>query len=126
MARTIKLFMTRGDTRAFPLIAKRQDNSIIDLTGAVVWFTAKRSPTDSDADAIFQLSSAGAGITIDDAEAGLMTATVDPADTSALSATVHTLVYGVQVVEADDTVTTTQSGPLIVSPDVTISTSLLS
>jgi hypothetical protein len=125
MTRTIKISMSRGDTRTIPIIAKYPDtDTVINLTDATVWFTAKRSPADTDADAIFQLNSAGLGITIDDEENGLATATIDPADTSDLSATLYTLVYGVQVVESDGTVITTQSGPLIVSPDVTVSTSL--
>lgn len=103
----------RGDTAKFTGTAKRTDKTIADLTGATVRFTAKRKLTDADGDAVIAKTA-----TVLDAEAGVFRVTIDPGDTSSLSAC--TLSYDVQITEADGTVTTTQKGTLAIVLDATI------
>lgn len=109
-----------GDTVLFDLAITR-DGLPVDLTGATLWFTAKRSPADVDADAVFQKST-GSGISVSDAAGGLARVTVAPTDTSTLSNTDQTLECDVQLKEADGTVTTVARGQLILIPQITRAT----
>ena len=48
------LNIVRGDTEDITVTMKDNDGNALDLTGATVWFTAKRHLNDSDAQAIIQ------------------------------------------------------------------------
>lgn len=54
------------------------------ITGWLIWFTAKRRVSDLDAAAVIQHSTITSGVTITNALSGLFTVTLAPADTSGL------------------------------------------
>lgn len=118
MPRWIDIDMTRGDTPTFLL-----DFSTT-LAGAKIWFTAKHSFTDGDGAAVIALSSAGSGITIIDAgppgqaririPAGATSTLVTPNPPVPLR-----LVYDIQLLESDGTITTVQQGNLNIRGDIT-------
>jgi len=116
----VDLELPRGDTGRWNLAFS------VNLTGAKIWFTAKRAYTDADNAAVISLSTTTTGITITDAPNGAATLVIPPSATSALVTppppTPLTLVYDVQVKESDGTVTTVQWGKLNIRGDVTFST----
>jgi hypothetical protein len=110
----------RGDTRTLSIAVKRQSQAV-NLAGASLTFTAKRSVADADDAAIIQ-KSVGLGITVDDEPGGLATLTILPEDTSGITTVPLTLQYDLQLTEADETVTTVARGQLTILDDVTRST----
>lgn len=54
------------------------------ITGWLIWFTAKRRVSDLDAAAVIQHSTASGGVAITNAVGGLGTVTLSPADTASL------------------------------------------
>lgn len=54
------------------------------ITGWLIWFTAKRRVSDLDAAAVIQHSTATGGVTITNAPGGLGTVTLSPADSTGL------------------------------------------
>jgi len=109
--------MFRGDSLRFAVTVTRE-GAPVDLTGGKMWMTAKRSPADADALAVFQVSSPADGIVITHADAGLAEITIPPAATNSLTA-VTRLVYDIQLLEAVGLVTTLETGYLTVNVDVT-------
>lgn len=114
--------MTRGDTPLWTLTATQQDGvTPFDLAGYTIRMTAKRTYADTDADAVFQLSTDTGEIIITDAAAG--TATIRPlrSSTSGLTADA-VLVWDVQIAldGAPDVTYTIATGTLRVAQDVTI------
>lgn len=107
----------RGDTNVYNIVVLRQDTPI-DLTGAKVWFSAKRQRTDLDADAIILLDSAGGGINIYDPLHGKLQVIVPPSDTEDLDEE-EVLYYDVQLKEANGIITTIASGKITITLDVT-------
>ena len=99
--RTIKKTITRGDTNEIQFEALDSAGNAIPLTGANIWLFIKETD----------------GITVDNATAGIGTATIQPADTASLPSYAHYLVYDIQVRTPAGKVTTTQGGPLWVVPD---------
>lgn len=77
------LEMVQTSTKVYTIPVKRKDGTPFDLTGSTIYFTAKESPDDLDANAVFQKSTAG-GIVITDAPNGIAQVTIDPADTTSL------------------------------------------
>ena len=125
MTTTINVAITRGTTDAISFTAARYDGSIIDLnTAAEIWLTVKRSPSDADADAIFQKKKTTAGdfVLHSDPTTGLGDALLVPADTTGLTNTRTNLVYDIKVKESDGSIHAAQCGTLIVLPDVTTTT----
>jgi hypothetical protein len=114
------LEIVRGDTVAITITVTLAGVAV-DLTGASVWFTAKRHLTDADASAVFQLT-VGAGIVLTNAAGGVATATILPAHTSGLTGESTRLHFDVQVKPAAGTVHTVARGALVVRADVTVST----
>lgn len=114
------LEMTRGDTRRWLLTFS------VDLTGAKIWFTAKRALSDADGAALIALSSGTSAITITDAAAGQCTLVIPPAATAGVATPSPSqplsLVYDIQIRESDGTITTVQRGNLRIKADVTQST----
>lgn len=121
MGKSIDLEMFRGDTKTFDVFATKPDPTIgtptpIDLTAAKIWFTAKRTPTDADLNAVVALVSTGSGITVVSAAAGQMRIAVPGASTNGLPDDPISLLYAVKVREASGVLTTVQSGALLVRP----------
>jgi hypothetical protein len=116
----IDLELDRGDTGRYNM------SFSVNLTGAKVWFTAKRYMTDADGAALIALSTTTSGITITDGPAGQASLVIPPAATAALTTpnppTPLALWYDIQVKESDGTVTTVQKGRLLITGDVTQST----
>lgn len=120
MATKTKLEMFRGDTFKWDL-AVTQGGSPVDITGWVLWMTAKLDPLTPDASAQFKKQSPSTGITITSAVGGLARITVDPADTTSLTDTT-TLFFDVQGKESGGAIHTLASGTLKVLVDVTVAT----
>jgi hypothetical protein len=109
------LSMTRGDTQTFTLTLVDGSGDPLDLTDVALTFTAKRRYSDSDDDAVIR-KTVDDGIVVDeDPTTGLATVTIDPPDTSSLTA--RSLVWDIQVDDGD--VRTPLSGRLAIQPDVT-------
>ena len=113
----VDLELPRGDTGRWLLTFN------VNLTGAKVWFTAKRAFTDADSAAVIALSTTTGGVTILDAALGTARLVIPSSATSALTTpgppSPLTLVYDIQIREADGTITTVQQGRLNIRGDVT-------
>lgn len=113
------LTVKRGDTIDLEVTVAR-GGSPVDLSGADLWFTAKRKLKDLDIAAVAQ-KTLGDGIAVTDAPAGELLVTLAPDDTDDL--TKETVLYcDVQMVEASGRVTTVASGTLTVQLDATVAT----
>jgi len=111
---SFKFSMLRGDDRDFEIPTTRS-GSPVDLTGASVRAHFK---SDLGGSPVLQ-KSLGSGIEIDgDAADGVVVLSIDPADTSALTAAT-TLYFDVELTEAYGRVTTVAEGVLLVRLDVT-------
>jgi len=75
--------MIAGDSLIFDNTLSDND-APVDLTGADIWFTAKRNKWDTDEQAIFQASTGNGQITITDAPAGAFTINVPATSTADL------------------------------------------
>jgi hypothetical protein len=114
--------MYRGDTPEWALAVVDANGDPFSLTGWTVRMTAKRNPADSDAEAVFRLSTdpAEPGITVTNAAGGL--ATVQPLRTSTNTLTADTtVVWDVQVAKdgSPDLTFTVDSGTLLIRRDIT-------
>ena len=111
----VSLQMDRGDDRAF-VLSLVEDGAALDLTGADVRITAKRSRGDSDDDAIL-VATVGDGITVDaDPTSGVATWSIAADDTSTLEGLVR-LPFDVQVTRGGSTRTVLR-GRLTIDPDI--------
>lgn len=119
------LRMTRGDDKAFAFVLTTASGDPLDLTGASVYMTAKEAYSDTDDGATFQKTNLD-GITVLNAANGLIRVDLVPTDTEDLDDRRVRLYYDIQVRDADDKVTTVQSGRLVVYPDVTLTTTEVS
>lgn len=115
-----QLTIRRGDTHTITIAALTAAGAAYPWAGTTVRFTAKRSITDSDDDAVItKTSAADGGITLGADGAG--TISILPADTEDLSARVHRFVCDLQVaVNATTVYTLTSRYDLVVEPDVTV------
>lgn len=114
----MKLEMYRGDSAIWNLECKQSDGTALDITSVDLYFTAKSSTRQSDADATFQKTTAiSGGITITDGAAGLCTVELSPSDTNGIYAPA-TLVWDLQLVTSGNKVFTLAQGTLLVKPDV--------
>jgi hypothetical protein len=110
--------MYRGDTATFDLIARNNINAT--LAGCKLYFTAKRSTSETDQHAVFRKTSTPAnGITIVDPVAGTITVEIAPADTASLGDGTTTLVWDFQIIDGQSKVSTPLKGTLQVEADVT-------
>ena len=108
--------MWRGDTEIFDA-AITVSGVATNITGCSLKFTAKRSLSDTDANAVFQLDKP-TEILITNGPAGLCEINVASLDTSALL--VPTLCYcDLQLVDTFGNVSTTATGTLMIKVDVT-------
>jgi hypothetical protein len=97
----------------------------VDLSGSVkIWFTAKRAHTDPDASAVIRLGTTNTGLSGVNVEnppnEGRARVTIPPASTTGLEAGTVFLIYDVQLLELDGTVTTVSNGRLALLDHITI------
>lgn len=109
--------MWRGDTEVFDA-AITVGGSPVNITGCSLTFTAKRSLQDSDADAVFQITTTGGGIVITNGPGGLCEITIASADTSAETQAIRCY-CDLQCVDTLGNVSTTATGTLTIKIDVT-------
>ncbi len=102
------LFFSRGDTFTFSCLAQDYQQNIIDLTGATIACTVKRTAGGAS------LFTGTPSATI--AAAGTFTVTFAPAATSDLPSYSQVLPYDVQVTKSGN-VTSVQSGQIYLSPE---------
>lgn len=116
--------MFRATTQRFHLTAEDDSGVAVDLTGGKLWFTAKKSPTDLDAAAVFVLTSdVSGGVLILDAEAGLAVATAQPSNTTALAIGKLTqLFYEWKFRNAANEPSVLETGTILVRPNLTQAT----
>lgn len=114
------LAATRGDNETYQLTILDAAGAAMDITSVLeIWFTAKSSLDDADADAVIAKTKTGGGITIIDGPTGRADVALLPADTAGLAARRLELHWDCQVKAASGAITTVDSGTLVVSPDVT-------
>lgn len=118
---SIALAMIRGDNRTFTVTISGLSAS--GLTGATLYFTAKRDIQDADSIAVFKKNSTtGQGITItqngDLVNPGIASVAVLPADTTGLPAYTTVLQWDCVMVDSGGVHTTVAIGSLSVTPDV--------
>lgn len=110
----------RGDTVVYDGVAT-VGGSAVNLTGCTLRMTAKNRRQDTDAQAVFVLSSPSDGIAIVSAAAGTFTVTLVPADTLAMPAA-RNLEFDLQITDATGQVFTADSGILPIALDASITT----
>lgn len=111
--------MRRGDTPLW-LITVTQSGTPFNLTGYTIRMTAKYAVNDSDADALFQLSTTTGEIVITDAAGGLAQARPLRSSTSALTED-KTVYWDIQISKngSPDVTFTVDSGELLITRDIT-------
>lgn len=111
----------RGDTAFFDFTVLT--NGIAqNITGWLIWFTAKRRVGDTDLQAVLQKSTALGGVTITNAGGGVGFVTISPADTAGLAAERQPLFADLQGKDGGGNIFTLQKGKLVIRPDATVST----
>jgi hypothetical protein len=113
----------RGDTLILPIWeARDQRGTLIDLTNATIWFTAKTDLSLADtAPGVIQHSTGLGGIVIIDPVLGTYRVTVAPSETSHLTDDT-TFIFDVQVRTLTPVTATVKRGTLTVVRDVTRTT----
>lgn len=115
---TENISIIRGDTNRFEIsVTSDLDGSVVDLTGASVWFTLKKSRDDTDENKIFQ-KTVGAGVLIADPAGGVVRVTIEASDSVSLSP-LRLYAYDLQVKTATNDIFTPISGTVSVVADVT-------
>lgn len=123
----INLRATKGDSISLEADVVRVIDGVnqpVNLTGASVWFTAKRSYSDDDATAFIRKGTTNTtldGIEVLDATGGQVVINIEPSDTSGLEAGTVMLLWDMQVLEADQTLTTVNYGRFALLDQVTLS-----
>lgn len=114
------LQMVRASTESFNFqIRDKSTGDPTNLTGGTLVFTAKWNFTDSDAAAVFQLSTPASGITIISAVNGTANVTIPDTATAALPYDVVYLDYDMKFTDGSGFPWTVMRGTLKVSPNVT-------
>lgn len=122
-----KFTFKRGDTIKLTTQILGANGAPLDLTGAKVWWTMKRSFSDLDASAIAQVTTVsstppGGGITVTNAAEGRIAIKCPAEATSELTAATHEFVYDIQVKDAVGDIATAETGEIKIEPDVTRAT----
>lgn len=115
---SLNLKMVRGDTYTFDATIML-NGAPVDLTGGIVRMTAKWALSDTDLNAVFQLSTATSGITVLSATAGEIRVTIPSSATSSLPAKKVELPYDIQFVNSAGDIYTVLLGTLVIVPDAT-------
>lgn len=120
------LTMSRGDSLVYPTTLYQQNQPVQipqDLTGAKVWFTAKKYFTDPDNQAVSQVTSTGGGVVIvNPPVSGQIIVTMPFQATVNFPDADVILVYDIQIKTSGGLVLTLERGTLTVSPDATRAT----
>lgn len=112
------LEMVRINTFSFD-VSCTENEEAINLTGGTLYFTAKWSPLDADASAVFQLSSPSSGITILSAANGTANVTVPKTATTTLPYHDTLLYYDLRFLDASSQFFTLMRGTLSVLVNIT-------
>ena len=119
VVRDIAEEMFRGDGRNYEITITDEDDVVVDITGAKIWFTLKSSYDEADADAEFQLSSADASeIALTDPVNGIAEIYISNDNTKDLLG--QTYYFDVQLVELGEQPRTVIRGSMKIKPDVTL------
>lgn len=120
VAEPVTRTMRRGDTHIIRYEVKDGDGRPYDLTGAKLWFTAKSSVHNPDAQAEIALDTAAlGGVVITSALQGLARVTIPPITTRSFADGPVRLAFDFQLKDALGVIATLEFGELVVSPDVT-------
>lgn len=112
--------MKRGDTPKWEIAVLDEDGAPLNLSGWTIRMTAKRSVTDTDAEAVFQLSTVDGTITLINAAGGIAQAQPLRSSTNTLTEDL-TVSWDVQIardVPTEETYTV-DSGTLLIARDIT-------
>ena len=110
------LMLRRGDTHVRPIIVA-VGGVPKNLTGATLWFTARRSVVDPEA--VLSKSSLDGGIDIVDPGRGRAQLILAPADTANLDGEDLRLVYDIQLEDGYGVRWTVATGRILIERDVT-------
>jgi hypothetical protein len=103
----------RGDTKPITLTFTDKNNQPINLTGATLWFTVKKNPLDSDADAVIQKQITNHIDPIN----GISSVIITPEDTENLDTMKY--YYDFQLVDPSGNVTTVLEDTFKLERDIT-------
>jgi hypothetical protein len=98
--------------------------TVVNITGATAWFTAKYDIDDVDASAVFK-KSVGVGITLTDPTEGKLTVQVNPADTAPMTGFIfeeRRLFYDLTLKTYAGEIYAISQGDLVVRQNVTLTT----
>jgi len=117
---TVNMYVRRGDGEVYTLPVTLPDGTAVNLTGAKLWYTAKRKLTDADTDAVIRKDTFNLlGIVITSAIGGTAELTLLPADTSGEEGIQVRLFHDAQVQLSGGQPHTLFNGVLVIEPDVT-------
>lgn len=117
MATDLNFSMYRGDTKIIDCVLSDELSAPYNLSGAYLWFTAKRTITEADNAAPVYLTLAD-GITVTNAPAGAFRIEIVPAKTYSLTSGA-TLLCDMQMSDTSNRVYTIGRGTLTVIEDIT-------
>lgn len=112
------LEMRRGDTPIFEILVTNANGTVFDITGCTIYFTAKRSIDDSDANAVISATTLNGGVIITDAPNGVAQAIPTAVSTSGLTID-ENLFWDVQIKTVGGRIHTIANGILSVVRDIT-------
>jgi len=111
--------MFRGDGRDYEIAITDEDDAVVNITDAKIWFTLKDDYDKSDANAEFQLTTEDVSeIKITDAANGLAEIYIKNAHTKDLVG--QSYYFDVQIKETGEEPRTVIRGSMKIKPDVTI------
>lgn len=114
--------MFRGDGRDYQIAITDENDAVVNISGAKIWFTLKADYDDTDADAEFQLTTdVAAEILITDAAGGLAEIYIKHSHTKDLIG--RTYYFDIQIKEIGKEARTVLRGSMLIKPDVTLSVS---
>ena len=110
--------MFRGDQFTFSRAVYDANGSAVNISGKTIRMTAKYTPADPDASAVFTLTSPSSGITITSAAGGRYQVIIPATATSALAPHPVDLQYDIQIANSAGNPQTVMRGVLTVEPDI--------
>jgi len=113
----IKLELHRGNDRTWNFQIQRNQLPV-NLTSALITFTAKRRKKDSAASAAIVKTTGGNGVNITDAPNGMIEVSIGGDDTSTLYAPLY-LVWDIEVIEGSGRISNPLEGTLLLRVPVT-------
>lgn len=111
-----RLRMDQAEGKSWVVTSTKADGTPEPLTGATVWFTAKRRLTDDDAAAVITKSTTTTGVAIVDGPGGIARIELAPADTAGMGPT--TLYYDVRAKDGAGAIRRLARGRLFIRPGV--------